>query len=65
MESGGQLEGPIGRLPLVACGGLPDGVCNTVSRIHISLVPTKSLTASFPAAPHLLVIQHTSVFWIG
>lgn len=52
MESGGQLEGPIGRLPLVACGGLPDGVCNTVSRIHMPLMLLRILSDSSRLLPH-------------
>lgn len=45
--------------------GLPGGICEVISRLHIHLMPSKSPGNILPAPADPLVIRHSSVFWMG
>lgn len=45
--------------------GLPGGICEVISRLHIHSMPSKSPGSILPAPADPLVIQHSSVFWMG
>lgn len=52
-------------IPSGNLGRLPDGICQVVSRIHVLLMSSESPDCSSPSPSPLLVVQHTSLFWMG
>lgn len=62
----GQLGNPQVRHPQWLMSGLPDGVCDAVSRIHIILTSSKSPGSCSPS--HFLTLScevHLIFFWMG
>lgn len=62
-EALGQLGGSVGKALPAVMGGLPDGICNAVNRIHISLMPSEKRSYSSPS--HSLFLSHCTPQYSG
>lgn len=62
-EALGQLGGSVGKALPAVMDGLPDGICNAINRIHISLMPSERRSYSSPS--HSLYSSHCTPQYSG